>query len=328
MYKDEVRKKENEQLNRKFEEAKIPEFITRFFIRLNSTKSKRDYYTTIRDFLNDCIARKIIKKLNISDIEPGDMMEVEAEDIKQYLTDLEEKRGYSPTSVEVYKNRLQSFWGYLVDTNKCPVITNVVSKSGYKGISGNINIAVVPDVAELNLIEEKMSKKKDEMVRERNLSIFNLLKGTGIRETELANLDLDDVFLNGDDNEKRAFILILGKGKNRECEKRRVLLTGKSVKAIERWLEIRNKIPYINEESKNALYITRRGGRVTEGTIKDIFKTYGNGITPHMLRHWYASTMSKKFGAVFAQQQMGQSSVDTTKRWYIQGSYGIDLSEI
>ena len=45
------------------------------------------------------------------------------------------------------------------------------------------------------------------------------------RESELAGLDLDDVYLDGDETDHRAYIKVLGKGRYRESEMRKVLLT-------------------------------------------------------------------------------------------------------
>lgn len=59
---------------------------------------------------------------------------------------------------------------------------------------------------------EKIKRKKDDFVRERNLVIMNLLMGTGIREIGLAGLDLPDVYLD----EETPYIKVLEKGDIRE----------------------------------------------------------------------------------------------------------------
>ena len=57
--------------------------------------------------------------------------------------------------------------------------------------------------------------------------------------------------------------------------------------------------------------------------VENLFKTYGKGITPHMIRHYYASIMASKGNLAFAQQQLGHSSVNTTINNYANGSVGM-----
>ena len=75
--------------------------------------------------------------------------------------------------------------------------------------------------------------------------------------------------------------------------------------------------------SENALFLNKNGKRLTEDNIKAIFKTYGNGVTCHQLRHYYATVIAQKGGLAFAQQQLGHTSLDTTINNYANGSYGM-----
>ena len=58
------------------------------------------------------------------------------------------------------------------------------------------------------------------------------------------------------------------------------------------------------EPDSEALFLTKKGSRVTESTIKELFKYNGNGITPHMMRHWYATFLGTTGNIAFAQQQL------------------------
>lgn len=77
--------------------------------------------------------------------------------------------------------------------------------------------------------------EKDIPVRNRNIAIFRVLRGTGIRESELAGLDLSDLHLK----EEMPYITILGKGVYREIQNRTVYLSGSALKALREWLEYR-----------------------------------------------------------------------------------------
>lgn len=322
-YKDEKNKLLQEKLEKAFEELKIPEFIQRYFIRLDSPVSKLNYWVTIRSMFEYMFEKNVICVNRISDISPEDMLLIEAEDIKEYLKDLEINHGMSPGSVNTRKNMLSSFWNYLSSTNRCPVRKNIIENVNYK-ISKVVNTKTkMPSEEQLRFMEENIKKKVNPIIRERNLAVFKILKGTGIRESELAGLDLDDVYLDGDETDHRAYIKVLGKGRYRESEMRKVLLTESAMEEIIKWLNVRQTIKDIQDTT--ALLLNKNGKRLNEDNIKKIFRNYGDGITPHMMRHWYATVMGKTFGIAFAQEQLGHSSMTITMNNYTDGTYGVSL---
>jgi len=122
---------------------------------------------------------------------------------------------------------------------------NIITDVAYKGIFYNNNIIKkLPSETQLKNMEEKILKKKDEFVRVRNHIIFRVLKGTGIRESELAGLNLSNLFLDED----MPYIIVLRKGKYREQELSPVYLTGDASNAIKKWLEFRNNLENIDKD--------------------------------------------------------------------------------
>lgn len=316
-YKDEVQKKNAEKLQKRFEKDNVSTFIQKYFINIESKDGAINYYIAIKDLLLWLMDKKIINKTSLGDITPEDFYEVESEDVTLYLKN-KEHDGMSPTTLETRKNIFSSFWKYLKRTKKCPVKENIIADVSYKGISSNNNIVKkFPSETQLKNMEEKIMKKKDEFIRIRNLIIFRVLKGTGLRESELAGLNMSDLYLDED----IPYITTIRKGKYREREAMTVYLTGDAASAINEWLEYRNTLKsIINEE---AVFINKNGNRLSEYNIQSIFKTYGDGITPHMIRHWYATVMANTGNLAFAQQQLGHSSVNTTVNNYANGVYGM-----
>lgn len=316
-YKDELQKKNAAKLQKRFEKDGVPEFMRKYFVNIESKAGAINYWIAIKDLLRWTIDNRIIKKDSISEIMPEDLCEIESEDVTMYLRQKEDS-GMSPTTLETRKQIFSSFWKYLERTNKCPVKTNIIKDVSYKGISsGNNLIRKLPTEKQLEDMEEKIMKKKDYFIRTRNLMIFRLLKGTGLRESELAGLDLSDLFLDED----MPYITILGKGKYRTREARIVYLTGSAANAIKGWLKYRSTISRL--EGQNAVFINKNGERLNEYNIQSIFKTYGYGTTPHMLRHWFATVMANTGNLAFAQQQLGHTSVNTTINNYANGAYGM-----
>lgn len=317
-YKIEVQNRNAEKLNRKLDELNLPIYMRKYFtVKIESKAGALNYLGVIVDLLNWFIEDKMINKERISDIEPSDFTDIMAEDITLYLK-TKEQNGMSPTTLETRKHIISSFWDYMSRVKGTEIKDGFFKDVTYKGIpSGNNLTKKLPTEKQLNDMEEKIMWKKDECVRNRNIAIFRVLRGTGIRESELAGLDLSDLHLD----EEMPYITILGKGVYREMQNRTVYLSGSALKALREWLEYRSTLDNIVDTE--AVFVNKNGTRTTERNIKQIFENYGNGITPHMMRHYYASVMNQNGNLAFVQQQLGHSSVNTTVNNYANGAVGM-----
>ncbi len=314
-YKAEVQSRNNEKLQKMFQKDGTPDFIQRLFTSLGESKATAiNYWIAIRDMLQYMIDFNIISKEKIADIEPDDMLEIEAPEIQRYL-EYKEKNGMSPTTLQIRKNIFKSFWKKMINTRKVPVDTNVIEEVSYKGISYNQNniLLKLPSQENIDEMIKRIRWKKDDFVRERNLVVMSLLMGTGLRESELAGLDLSDLYLD----EENPYIKIIGKGSLREQESRIVFLSEEeTVEKIKYWLDVRSRMENIVDTE--ALFINRNGKRMVEDNIKSMFKNYSKGkISPHQIRHWYTTVFSQKYGTAFVQQQLGHRSINTTINNYM-----------
>lgn len=316
-YKIEVQKKNEEKLQRKFDEENISLFIQKYFINIESKAGAINYWVAIRDLLLWLMEKKIINKSALSEIEANDFYDVESEDITMYLRN-KEQSGMSPTTLETRKNIFSSFWRYLKRSNKCSVKQNIIESVSYKGISSNNNLIVkLPSEEQLRNMEEKISKGNGG-TNIRNLTILKLLQGSGLRVSELVGLELNDLFLDED----IPYVKIVGKGKYREIESRTVYLTNEATLSVKRWLEVRER--FVQGKDDDAVFITKTGKRLKEDEVGKMFKSAsGSQVSPHMIRHWYATVMAKKAGVVFTQQNLGHTSMNTTINNYANGSYGM-----
>lgn len=322
-YKIEVQNKNAEKLDKKLNELNAPQFLRDYLNELESKSGALNYLVAIKDFLQWLIESNIINKKSISGIEVSDFSDLRPQNVSSYLR-YKETNGMSPTTTETRKNIIKSFIQDIYSYRECLLrevynnIEDFYKMIKYKGIpSGNNLTKKLPTEKQLNAMEEKIMWKKDIPVRNRNIAIFRVLRGTGIRESELAGLDLSDLHLD----EEMPYITILGKGVYRETQNRTVYLSGSALKALREWLEYRNILDNIAD--KEAVFVNKNGTRTTERNIKQIFENYGNGITPHMMRHYYASVMNQNGNLAFVQQQLGHSSVNTTVNNYANGAVGM-----
>lgn len=286
---------------------------------IESKNGALNYWSALRDFLLWLIREKLINRNSISDIVIEDFNKIYPQHISKYLRQKEEN-GLSPTTLETRKNIVRSFLsnvGYYKEST-IGDIKEFFKRVKYKGISSNNNlIKKFPSETQLKNMEEKIMKKNDEFIRVRNLIILRVLKGTGLRESELAGLNINKLYLD----EEIPYIKVIRKGVYREMEEEIVYLTGDATNAIKEWLEYRDKLEDIVD--KNAVFVNKNGNRLSEYNIQSIFKTYGDGMSCHMIRHWYATLMANTGNLAFAKQQLGHTSVNTTVNNYANGAYGM-----
>jgi integrase/recombinase XerC len=146
----------------------------------------------------------------------------------------------------------------------------------------------------------------------RDLAIFELLYGCGLRISELVGLNLDDF----DFNER--WIRVRGKGK----KERQVPYAGKASASLERYLALRRNFDVRQPGSQQALFLNHRGGRLTDRGARGIVKFYARMITgdssihPHSLRHAYATHLLSDGADLRAiQELLGHARLSTTQKY-------------
>lgn len=155
-------------------------------------------------------------------------------------------------------------------------------------------------------------KKYIENTRVRDLAIIMLLLGTGIRESELVGMNMDDV-----DLDQQAF-MVTRKGGNQM-----ILYFNESIRdALADWFKIREEIEPVSGH-EDALFLSIQKKRITTRAIQDLVKKYARiaaplkkKISPHKLRSTYATTLYRKTGDIYqVSKTLGHKSVSTTKRY-------------
>ena len=141
----------------------------------------------------------------------------------------------------------------------------------------------------------------------RDRAIFELLYGCGVRVSELAGLNLEDL-----DRAER-WLRVRGKGR----KQRQVPLPAKAAQALERYLSER---PVVRDEP--AVFLNHRRARLTDQGIRGIVKLYAtfvNGdpsIHPHSFRHAYATHLLADGADLRAiQELLGHARLSTTQKY-------------
>ncbi len=142
----------------------------------------------------------------------------------------------------------------------------------------------------------------------RDQAILEMLYSSGVRLSELAALDLDNV-----DMEARE-AKVLGKG----SKERIVLLGGPAVQALQNYMTASR--PLLSDAPTNALFLNRYGGRLSRRSIQKIVKkgALQAAISPrthtHSMRHTFATHMLEGGADLrIVQELLGHSSPATTQ---------------
>src|SRR5450755_4276701 len=169
----------------------------------------------------------------------------------------------------------------------------------------------VPTIEEMNSV---LDGKMPEVAAfpQRDLLMFELLYGCGIRNSELTGINLEDIRLSAE------AILIRGKGK-----KERYVPFGDSVRsALASYLPARQKVFGVYKKNSPALLVNQRGGRLTTRSVGRIIKkiAVAKGLSPdvhpHTLRHAFGTHMLEEGADLRAIQEMlGHERLATTQRY-------------
>jgi integrase/recombinase XerC len=147
---------------------------------------------------------------------------------------------------------------------------------------------------------------------ERDLVIFELLYGCGIRNSELTGIRLDDIHWSAEQ------INIRGKGK----KERIVPLGDAGASAIRDYLSKRREVLALSKKSSDVLLINRRGGPLTSRSVGRIVKKIAvekglsSDVHPHTLRHAFGTHMLSEGADLRAiQELLGHARLSTTQRY-------------
>jgi integrase/recombinase XerC len=140
---------------------------------------------------------------------------------------------------------------------------------------------------------------------ERDRAVLELLYASGLRVSELAGLDLDDVDLG------QRTVRVLGKG----TKERVVPFGARAATALDTYLGQRG-------HGAGPLFVGRRGRRLGVRSIFDVVRRQARAtgitrrVTPHTLRHSFATHLLDRGADLrMIQELLGHSRLSTTQRY-------------
>lgn len=142
----------------------------------------------------------------------------------------------------------------------------------------------------------------------RDKAMLELLYATGIRVSELINLNLWDVNLEAE------VVRLHG-----ERKERMVPMGHKAVEALENYLD-KSRGVFVQDDNQSALFVNYNGTRMSRQGFWKLIKTYQKyagiitEITPHTLRHSFAAHLLENGADLKSiQEMMGHADISSTQ---------------
>lgn len=325
-YYESQKKKKAKQLNALLKE--LPIFCTDYFSHIDqntSINTQVAYADNIILFFEFLIKENPLYKDKLPrEIKLQDICQLSAPDIEEYKRYLKvyEKDGHELTNAEKsIARKMSALRGLFNFLYRHEMITsNPTNFVDMPKLHEKEIIRLDPDEVAilLDFVEnggEQMTKRQQvyhEKNKTRDLALFTLFLGTGIRVSECVGLDIDDVDF------KNNSIKVTRKGGNEMY----VYFGDEVQEALEDYIvSVRSHIVPV-EGHENALFYSSQRKRITVRAVQNLVSKYtsyitNKHITPHKFRSTYGTTLYKETGDIYlVADVLGHKDVNTTRKHY------------
>jgi integrase/recombinase XerC len=203
------------------------------------------------------------------------LRDVNKQTLRSYLAHLMET-GYAKSSIARKLSAIRSFYRYLMreDIISASPAATTVSPRLDKRLPAFLTVEDAKRLVE--------SPDLNEPQGQRDRALLELLYASGMRVSELVNINLEQVDLASNE------IRVRGKG----SKERIVLIGAPAAQALHNYIH-KGRRELLGKEKNSALFVSRYGGRLPARTVQKILTKYARSINkkvhPHVLRHTFAT---------------------------------------
>ncbi len=232
----------------------------------------------------------------------GDVRRISREDLVDYLAD-QRARGLGANSLRRNIAVLRSFFRFLLH-------------EGYTLHDPTEHLSLpraqrsLPSVLSIGEVERLLAQPDENTVLGcRDSALLELMYATGLRVSEVVTLTLDRL------NSEVGYVIAYGKG-----GKQRIVPTGEeAVRKVQQYLETSRPV-LARDDACGQLFLSRLGRPMSRVAVWRLIKRYVRqagilgSITPHGLRHSFASHLLERGADLRSVQQMlGHADISTTQ---------------
>jgi integrase/recombinase XerC len=210
------------------------------------------------------------------------------------------RRGLSGKSIQRALSALRSFYRYLLREQ-------IVARNPASGVSAPKSKRRLPDTLTADQAARFVALEAHDLLATRDRALLELLYSSGLRLSELVNLDISELDLAAGQ------VRVTGKGR----KARDVPVGAKARAALRDWLAVRARLAGAHE---TAVFVARNGKRLGARAVQARLQQWARRqgmevpVHPHMLRHSFASHVLESSGDLRAVQEMlGHANLSTTQ---------------
>lgn len=267
----------------------IEEFITSLRVEKGLSENTVQAYRRDLDKLS-AVARRIEKAL----------ITMDRDDVLEAIAEMKDG-GSSDASIARFVSTIRGFYRYLT-------VENLIKQDPTAYLEARKSWQTLPKFLtpqEIDAILEQPDLSTETGRRDR--AMLEVLYASGLRVSELINLKLRDI------DWEMGGLTCFGKG----SKERRVPLGRSAIDFLKSYLPARMRL--LADQSSDLLFIDRGGRRISRHKFWRLIKEYGrlagvDYITPHVLRHSFATTLLSNGADLRSVQMMlGHSDISTTQ---------------
>lgn len=253
-----------------------------------SVHTLKNYQRDLQHLVDFCLAKKV-----------EEWQALQTSDVRQHIA-TRHRKGMSSKSLQRELSAIRCFFCYLFEQEH-------VSSNPAQHVKAPKQARKLPKTLDVDEVGGLLDAKAESVLEVRDVAMFELFYSSGLRLSELVNLNLADMDLRGKQLRVQA-----GKG-----GKARLLPIGRhAIEALQHWLAHRQA----RTESEVAVFLSIRGARLSERSVEYRLalwcrkKGLRSHVYPHMLRHSFASHLLQSSQDLRAVQELlGHSSISTTQ---------------
>jgi integrase/recombinase XerC len=266
---------------------------------LNSLRQANASPHTLRNYSTDLL--QFAEYFSPPDADPPAPAQIDSLQLREWLGSLY-RLGLDPVSTRRKLACVRSLFKFLLRERTIPTNPAKLVRTPKTAK----RIPSVPTAEQTNtLVEGVAADTLDRPHPERDLLLFELLYGCGLRISELVGLDLKDFDM------AERWILVRGKGR----KERQTPYGSKAAAALEKYLAVRHS-------PEPALFLNHMGSRLSDRGARGIVKLYArilsgdSSLHPHSLRHAYATHLLADGADLRAiQELLGHARLSTTQKY-------------
>ena len=265
-------------------EEYINEFLLYLELDLNYSKNTINTYLNNLNQLNNYINK--------------DMLKLNSSDIEKYIYSLE----LDSRSISNYISSFKTFYNYYIKIGK--ITSNPIDL-----IDSPKLVSKLPIYLTVDEIDSFLNIEIKDAFSARNKSMLELLYATGLRISELINLEFKNIDLND------CILRVMGKG----SKERIIPLSDIAIKFLKIYVkDYRQSL--VKNDINNFVYLNNHGKKMTRQGVFKIIKKRSleiglkKDISPHTLRHSIATHMLENGADLrIIQEFLGHESISTTQ---------------